>query len=206
MIGVIDYGMGNLLSVQNALEYIGEDVKICSSPSELEEMERLILPGVGAFKDCIKNLKEKGFVDKLNEEVIDKQKPILGICLGMQVLASCSMEGGNFEGLGWIPGTVVRLQNETSKDKIPNIGWEDITYKKESLLFKGLRTHPDFYFVHSYFLKCENDADIGSYYNFCNQQVTASVQRGNVFGTQFHPEKSSDHGRQLLENFVEWKK
>jgi len=203
MIGIIDYGMGNLLSVKNALEYLGEEVNTIHHPVDLNSADRIVLPGVGAFRDCIGNLKEKGFVEALQENVIEKKKPIIGICLGMQVMGKVGFEGGVYEGLGWFDAEVVKLDPPDKSLRIPNIGWVDVSYNKESKLFNGLSERPDFYFVHSYHVKCSNENEVDAYYDF-GYKVTASIRKGNIFGTQFHPEKSQEHGLKLLENFVNW--
>jgi len=204
MVGIVDYGMGNLQSVKNALDYLGESAKVCTSPTELDEVEKIVLPGVGAFPDCMKNLKEKGFISALNKSVLEEKKPILGICLGMQVMAGSSCEMGETEGLGWFEGEVTLMNPKDKKIKIPNVGWEDIEYRKDSPLLKNFYRSPDFYFVHSYYMKCKNDEEVSSWYNLGELKVTASVHRDNIFGTQFHPEKSADFGREVLINFIEY--
>jgi imidazole glycerol-phosphate synthase subunit HisH len=204
MIGIVDYGMGNLLSVYSAFDYLGAHVKICKEPEELKEVERVVIPGVGAFKDCIDKIKTSGFQQALNEEVIQKGKPALGICLGMQVMAGKSFEDGEFEGLGWFDAEVIRLSPAEANKRVPNIGWNDVSYHKEVPLFKGLPSKPDFYLVHSYFMKTKNADDVVATYDY-SQTVTAAVLKNNIFATQFHPEKSQDHGLKILENFIEWK-
>jgi imidazole glycerol-phosphate synthase subunit HisH len=204
MIGIIDYGMGNLLSVHSAFEYLGADAVICKHPEELKNMDRIVIPGVGAFKDCIHKLKQTGFEQALNEEVIDKGKPTLGICLGMQVMATKSFEGGEFEGLGWFDAEVIRLAPSEANLRVPNIGWNDVSYNTSVFLFNGLPSHPDFYLVHSYFMNASNTSDIVATYDY-SHSVTAAVLKDNIFATQFHPEKSQEHGLKVLENFIEWK-
>jgi glutamine amidotransferase len=203
MIGIVDYGMGNLLSVYSAFDYLGSNVKICSNPKELNDVSRIVIPGVGAFKDCIKKIENSGFKDVLNEQVIIKGKPILGICLGMQVMAKCSLEGGENNGLGWIDATVIKLNPENSTMRVPNIGWNDIEYNSNVCLFKGLPKVPDFYHVHSYFMKTQNQDEVVATYNY-GQKVTAAILKNNIFATQFHPEKSQDYGLKILENFIHW--
>jgi glutamine amidotransferase len=203
MIGIVDYGMGNLLSVKNAFEYLGEDVKTIDNPSELEEIDKIILPGVGAFRDCMNNLRQKGFIDVLNHLVLEKKIPIMGICLGMQVMGKTGYEGGVHQGLGWFDAEIIKLHPIDKSLRIPHVGWTDITFNEKSPLFDGLRDSPDFYFVHSFYVKCNEEKDIDAYYNF-SHTVTASIRRNNIFGTQFHPEKSQEHGLKILENFVHW--
>lgn len=204
MIGIVDYGMGNLLSVYSAIDYLGADVKICHHPEEILEVDKVVIPGVGAFKDCISKICETGFKDALNEAVIHKGKPTLGICLGMQVMATKSFEDGEFEGLGWFNAEVIKLSPAEANMKVPNIGWNDVSYKKEIALFKGLPSKTDFYLVHSYFMKPVNEVDIVATYEY-GHAVTAAVLKNNIFATQFHPEKSQDHGLKVLENFIDWK-
>ena len=204
MIGIVDYGMGNLFSVKNSLDYLGEDSIFCSHSEDLNNVDKIILPGVGAFPDCIRNLNERGFVDSLNYNVIQKKTPILGICLGMQVMAKVSYELEVTEGLGWINADVIPLVSTKKNEKIPNIGWESIEISQKTLLISGFDINPDFYFVHSYFMQCNEREDIDSWYNFGKHRVTASIQKKHIFGTQFHPEKSSDFGRQVLINFIEY--
>ena len=204
MIAIVDYGMGNLLSVFHALEMIGSEPKICTAPEELREAERIILPGVGAFRDCIHSLRAKGFAEALDSEVRHKGKPLLAICLGLQVLGRRSFEGGEYEGLGWFHADVVRLQPADPTLRVPQIGWNDVDYRPGSPLFAGLPRHADFYFVHSYYLRCYDPNDMEAQCDY-GGPVTAAVRKNNIFATQFHPEKSQDFGLRLLDNFVKWK-
>lgn len=203
MIGIVDYGMGNLLSVCHALEFLGADIRLCRQPKDLDGIERMILPGVGAFRDCITNLKEKGFVEALNKAVLQQRKPILGICLGMQVMARKSFEGGEYQGLGWFDADVVRLQPVNSLLCVPQIGWNEIKYRKESPLFACLPVEPDCYFVHSYHVKCDDENNIDATCDY-GETVTAAIRKNNIFATQFHPEKSQEYGIRVLENFLKW--
>ena len=204
MIGIIDYGMGNLMSVFSAFDYLGAEVMICKKFSDLEKVDRIVLPGVGAFKDCISRLKSENFLESLNHHVIQLKKPTLGICLGMQVMAKVSYEGGTHEGLGWFDAKVIRLHPDASeKLKIPNIGWNEINYKPGLPLFKGLPQKPDLYLVHSYYMDCDDTENVVASYLY-GHQVTAAVLKNNIFATQFHPEKSQDFGLKILENFIKW--
>lgn len=204
MLGIVDYGMGNLLSVYNAFDYLGVNVKLCKFPEDLKTVDRIVIPGVGAFKDCIARLKSTGFSDALHEEVINAAKPTMGICLGMQVMAKKSYEGGEFEGLGWFDAEVVKLTPNDPTLRIPNIGWNTIDYDRSCQLFKDLPFHPDFYLVHSFYVKTNDEKDIVATYDY-TYPVTASILKDNIFATQFHPEKSQDFGLKMLDNFIEWK-
>jgi glutamine amidotransferase len=205
MTGIVDYGIGNLLSVKNAVEYIGEDVETIDQPSDLEKADRIILPGVGAFGDCVENLNRRGFAGILHHLVHEKKKPIIGICVGMQMMAKFGHELGKHEGLGWFDGEVVKLNPNDKALRVPHVGWADVVYKPKSPLFGGLRGTPDFYFVHSFYMKCANEIEVDAYYDYGpDLKVTACVRKNNVFGTQFHPEKSQEHGLKILENFIKW--
>ncbi len=203
MIGILDYGMGNLLSVYNAFDYFGVEVVFCRTQAELETVDKIVIPGVGAFKDCINKLKTEDLIGTLNEQVLEKKKPTLGICLGMQIMAKRSFEGGEYEGLGWFDAEVIKLNPETDKLKIPNIGWDEVKYRDGFPLFKDVSQNSDFYFVHSYYMKCALDSDIVAHYNY-SFDVTAAISKANIFATQFHPEKSQDNGLKVIENFINW--
>ena len=204
MVGIVDYGMGNLLSVYSAFDYLGAKVKVCKYPEELLTVDRIVIPGVGAFKDCIDKIVNSGFKEALDEQVRQRGKPILGICLGMQVMANIGLEGGENKGLGWFDATVVKLSPQDSTLRIPNIGWNDVSFDPNIFLFKGVPQNADFYHVHSYFMDVNNPSDIVATYEY-RQRVTAAVLKDNIFATQFHPEKSQDHGLKILENFIVWK-
>jgi len=203
MIGIVDYGMGNLMSVYNAFEYIGAEVKICHTPDDLSSADRIVIPGVGAISECIRKLNDSGFSQKLDDEVLKKRKPTLGICLGMQVMARVSYEGGIHQCLGWFDAEVVRLNPGSPELKVPNIGWNQINYNNEIPLFDGLSSNPDLYLVHSYHVKPVNPTEIAASYLY-GELVTAAIIKDNIFATQFHPEKSQDFGLQILENFINW--
>ena len=147
---------------------------------------------------------ERKFVDVLKEKVLINKTPILGICLGMQVMAKMGFEMKKTEGLGWFDAEVIKINSSNTNFKIPNIGWENIEFKPNGFLFNNSQVNLDFYFVHSYFMKCNNDDDMTSWYYLDNQKITASIQKENIFGTQFHPEKSSDYGRGVLIKFIEY--
>jgi glutamine amidotransferase len=205
MVGIIDYGMGNLLSVYNAFDYLGEDVKICAQPQDLKDVDHIVIPGVGAFKDCIDLITQNGFLQELEDHVVKKGKPTLGICLGMQVMAKKGFEFGEHIGLGWFDAEVVKIDIQNTDLKLPNIGWNEIEQKKGHPLFKGISNMSDFYLVHSFFMNCTNNNDILATYQYGENQITAAVLKDNIFATQFHPEKSQDNGLKLLSNFIKWK-
>ncbi len=199
MIAIVDYGMGNLRSVQKAFEYLGYDAAITDQTKSLAEASHIVLPGVGAFRDAIAALKQKGLDEVIKKEVA-KGKPFLGICLGMQMLFDKSLEDGEYEGLGLIGGEVVRFETEL---KIPHIGWNTLFYNKRTQLFNGIEDN-NFYFVHSYHAAkvAKEDVETTCVYGY---EFVSSVNRDNVWGVQFHPEKSGDTGLRLLKNFGEIK-
>lgn len=200
MITIIDYGMGNLRSVQKAFERIRVTAKISSDVSEILNAEKLVLPGVGHFAQGISNLKKKGLFNTLNEAVIEKKKPILGICLGMQLMTEYSEEG-NCEGFGWVNANTKRFTFKTNGLKIPHMGWNNLSIKNSDSIFRGISAENFFYFVHSYFISCKNESDILTETVYGNDFVS-SFQKGNIFGCQFHPEKSHDKGLLILKNFA----
>lgn len=200
-IAVINYGMGNLASVRRAVEDIGAEVVVADHPSILSEVDRIILPGVGAFGEGMRCLTDQGWLPALNEQVVQNGKPLLGICLGMQMLATSGYEGGETKGLNFIPGTVRRLDEIGCKLRIPHIGWNDVSYCREDPLFDEILEHSDFYFVHSFAFIPEIQANLIAKTVY-DSDLTAVVRSGNIFGCQFHPEKSSRAGRQLLKNFM----
>jgi glutamine amidotransferase len=202
-VGIVDYGMGNLLSVYHAVEMAGGDARICSTPEELAHVQRIVLPGVGAFRDCMANLIKRGFVDTLRDAVFRQHKPILGICLGMQVMARRSFEGGEQRGLGWIAADVIRIRPSDDSLRVPHMGWNDVTYRPGSVLFSGHPERPDFYFVHSYSMVCDLPEDVEATCDY-GGTITAAVRKKNIFATQFHPEKSQDYGLLVFRNYLKW--
>lgn len=199
---IVNYGMGNLNSVKRAMSRLRVDSVISSNPKDIAGSDKIILPGVGHFGKAMSNLKELGLLDVLNEVVLIKKKPILGICLGMQLLAEKSEEGDSV-GLGYIDGEVVKFRvSDSLKYKVPHMGWNQIIAKKESPLMKDLPEPKEFYFVHSYHFKTANESDVLNRTNYDYDFVSA-VEKDNIFGVQYHPEKSHDTGAKLLKNFIE---
>lgn len=203
MIVIIDYGMGNLHSVAKALARLGVSAVISSDRKDIQKADKLILPGVGFYAHGIKNLKKLNLLEILNRKVLKDKTPILGICLGMQLFTDWGEEG-DVKGLGWIKGKTIRFvfSKEKSNLKIPHMGWNSITAKKDSPLFEGISKDAVFYFVHSYYVFCQDKKDVLTTTDY-GLPFTSMVQRDNIYGTQFHPEKSHKNGLILLKNFAE---
>ncbi len=199
MITIINYGMGNLGSIKNMMKKIGVDSIITNRKDDIATADKLILPGVGAFDKAMVNLEKLGLITLLNKKVLEDKVPILGICLGMQLLAKTSEEGIK-KGLGWIDGNVLKFNLDKTL-KVPHMGWNRVYPKKESVLFKNMYPEPRFYFVHTYYFKCNNKEDILATTVYGGEFVSA-VNKENIFGVQFHPEKSHKFGMKLLENFA----
>ena len=198
---IIDYGMGNLLSVQRAFEKCGSDAVIIDNPLELRDAERIVLPGVGAFPDVMDNLRKNGWIEELNRAVLEKETPILGICLGMQLLADKGYEVRECDGLGYIPGEIIRFTQTQEKERIPHVGWNEILKREDSPLFDGIADGTNYYFVHSYHFRVANEENIATVTPYCGEFVS-SVIKDNIVGTQFHPEKSQKAGFKLIKNFL----
>jgi glutamine amidotransferase len=204
MIAIVDYGMGNVRSVHNALEYIGEDAIVTADPQVIDDAERVILPGVGAFGDAMANLQSRGLVDVLHRQVIEQRKPFLGICLGLQLLAKDSSEHSTHAGLGWFDASVVRFNGATRGLKVPHMGWNEVRREVDHPLVASLgQDQLVFYFVHSFHIVCHDPADVACTCEY-GARFTAAIHRDNIFATQFHPEKSQDNGIQLLTEFARW--
>lgn len=199
MIKIVDYGMGNLRSVQKAFEKLGVAAEICDSAEKLAGAEKLVLPGVGAFRDAIRELQDKGMIDVLREHV-DADRPFLGICLGLQMLFDRSYEDGTWDGLGFLAGEVQRFKEEEGL-KIPHMGWNQLALAKPCPLLRDIPDDAYFYFVHSYFVVPEDNSVIAARTEH-GQTFVSMVNRGAMFATQFHPEKSQRVGLKLLENFA----
>jgi len=201
MIGLIDIGLGNQRSVANALEASGTPFKRCERPSELPSCSAFILPGVGSFADASSRLFDGGWDEVLHREVQEKSKPYLGICLGMQLLASVGYEHGTSKGLQWIEGEVEPIPLTTDTMTVPHMGWNDVQFKDAGLgLSAGLGEQSCFYFMHSFHFRTRNSDDVKGTTQYGNE-VTACVQHKHIWGAQFHPEKSQEAGLQLLRNF-----
>ncbi|HBR18402.1 MAG TPA: imidazole glycerol phosphate synthase subunit HisH [Deltaproteobacteria bacterium] len=201
---IIDYGMGNLSSVKRAFEECGADAFISEKPEDLKSATHVILPGVGAFRDGIANLTERGWIPEIKEAVLNDGIPFLGICLGMQLLADSGVEGGDSQGLGLIPGDVRLLEPDSIEVRVPHVGWNEIHKTRQHALLEGIPDGTDFYFVHSYHLVPTKSDYIMATTPYCGTFVSAVVL-DNVFGVQFHPEKSSRPGFQLISNFLKIK-
>jgi glutamine amidotransferase len=199
MIKIVDYGMGNLRSVQKAFEKIGAEAVIVSSPAEAVDAQKLVLPGVGAFRDAIHELRRTG-LDQPVREHIAAGKPFLGICLGLQLLFDVGYEDGEWEGLGILKGKVVRFTEQPDL-KIPHMGWNGLDFPKPTRLFEGVPAGSSFYFVHSYYVVPDDQSVIAARTDYGGPFVSA-VARDNLFATQFHPEKSQTLGLRLLKNFA----
>lgn len=202
MITIVNYKMGNIRSVVNALDFLGVPSLVTSSPQEILQSEKLILPGVGSYFVAMQNLQGMNLIEPLNEVALINKRPILGICLGMQLLAESGTEEGEVKGLGWIPGHVKRFNFENASHRIPHTGFNSVQFRSsKSALYNSLGNQEDFYFVHSYHLECDEEF-VSGWVDYHGRFV-ASVERGNVYGTQFHPEKSQSNGLMVLRNFAQ---
>ena len=201
-IAIIDYEMGNLRSVANAFDAIGYGASIVQNPNDLSQFSHIVLPGVGAFGDGMKNLRSSGWIDVLEREIIEKRKPFLGICLGMQLLATMGTEHGLYEGLNWISGTVKKIESNDPQIRVPHVGWNDVLFLKKSGLYKDLENSQAFYFVHSYVLDIKDKSSVVSGLTGHGIEFISSIEKDNIYATQFHPEKSQKIGLKVLENFI----
>ncbi|UVL85601.1 imidazole glycerol phosphate synthase subunit HisH [Pseudomonas sp. B21-028] len=200
MIVVVDYGVGNIASVLNMLKRVGAKAKASNSREDIEQADKLILPGVGAFDAGMQTLRKSGLIEVLNEQVLRKQKPVMGVCLGSQMLGNGSEEGCE-PGLGWIDMDIVRFEKREGR-KVPHMGWNEVAPQLQHPILTGINQQSRFYFVHSYYMlprHAENTLLTANY----DQQFTAAVVKDNILGFQFHPEKSHKFGMQLFKNFVE---
>jgi glutamine amidotransferase len=203
MIVIIDYGMGNLRSVKNALDFLGLESKISSDEEEIRNAKALILPGVGAFPDAMDTI-ERLSLDKIIREEVAKNKPLLGICLGMQLLFKNGFEGLERKGLGLLKGSIVKMKDDKENNiKIPHIGWNNLVYNKKDELFNSIEEGKFVYYVHSYFVQNYNHEDLVAYSEYGENKIPGVVRCKNVMGAQFHPEKSGTVGLSILKNFGE---
>jgi glutamine amidotransferase len=201
MIAIVEYGMGNVRSLRNAFEYIGEDVIVTADPAELEAADCLVLPGVGAFGDAMRYIAERSLEPVLRRQALEIKKPVLGVCLGMQLIALSSVEHGEHRGLGWIDAEISRLE-VLHPLKVPHVGWNTISFDPADPLFHGIKiTEANFYFVHSFHMVCHNSSEVVATTHH-GSPLTAVIRSGNITATQFHPEKSQDNGLTLLRNWV----
>lgn len=199
---IIDYGAGNLRSVHRKFERVGARVSVSSDPAEIRRADKLVLPGVGHFANGANKLRESGIWDILNEKVLIDKTPIFGICLGMQLMTKGSEEG-DAEGLGWFDAEVVRFRvSDRRTFKVPHMGWNNAVVQKDSPLFSDVPPEAMFYFVHSYLVKCLRASDALALTTY-DYPFASAIARDNIYGTQFHPEKSHDWGEQLIRNFTE---
>ena len=201
MIAIIDYGMGNVRSLQHAFETLGHAVTISADPNEIGNATHVVLPGVGAFGNAMLAIQDRNLLSVLKHLALVEQKPILGICLGMQLFANGSAEHGRHEGLGWLNAEIEPLQVSNAL-KVPHVGWNDLQFPKDDWLFKGIRPEEaNFYFVHGFHMVCRDADDVLATTDY-GGSVTAVVRSRNLVAAQFHPEKSQDNGLKFLENWV----
>lgn len=201
MIIIIDYGMGNLGSIYNMFRYIGVESKISNRPDEIEKAKKILLPGVGKFDTAMEKIKSTGLSELLYEKVLIEKTPILGVCLGMQLLTEESEEGSS-RGFGWIPSTTLKFKFGNNNYKIPHMGWNKVRHVKSDVLTEGFAEESKFYFVHSYYVKVQDEKNSLLKTNYGGIEFDSAIQNENIWGTQFHPEKSHKYGMKLLENFA----
>ena len=202
---IVDYQSGNISSVINSFKEVAKDkikIEITSDLNKIKSSDKIILPGQGSFKSCVESLNSiNGLHDALKEFVIINKKPLLGICVGLQMFGDVSYEESETKGLGWIPGKVTKIDNKNGKFKLPHIGWNEIEIAKESKIFKGIQNKSHMYFVHSYELVPEDKSIISATTHY-SSKIVCCIEKDNLFGTQFHPEKSDKTGLKIIENFL----
>ena len=202
---IVDYNSGNISSVINSFKEVAKDkvnIEVTSDLNKIKSSDKVVLPGQGSFKSCIGALKGiNGLVDTLNEFAINNKKPLLGICVGLQMFADIGYEESKTKGLGWISGKVLKINNQSGKFKLPHVGWNEIKVVKSSKIFKGIENKSHMYFVHSYEFIPEDKNVISSTTDY-SSNIVCSVEKENIFGTQFHPEKSDKLGLQIINNFI----
>jgi glutamine amidotransferase len=209
-VSIVDYGTGNLNSVSKALEAAAINInkklniKISNNPKDILDSDKIILPGQGSYRQCVLGLKNiSGLWDSINEFVLNKKKPIFGICVGMQLFSDQGFEEEVTKGFGWIKGSVKKIQLNNKNLKLPHMGWNEVNIVKKNNLFKNIKNLSHFYFVHSYAFEAENIENIVCTTDY-EKPITAALMKENIFGTQFHPEKSQENGIRLLSNFLNW--
>lgn len=202
-VAVVDNGMGNLDSVRRALEVCGADVRVTADAADLAAADRIVLPGVGAFGMAMDNLRARGLDRVLTEQVVELGAPFLGICLGMQLMASRSSEHGDHQGLGWIPASVDRIRPTATDPRVPHVGWNEVDPTGHHPLFDGIEPGSDFYFVHSYAVGCDDPMHSLATTPYAGG-FSSVISAGTAIGVQFHPEKSQQAGQQLLRNWLGW--
>ena len=202
---IVDYNSGNISSVINSFKEVAKNkvnIEVTSDLGKIKSSDKLVLPGQGSFKSCVDALnKIDGLIETLNEFVINNKKPLLGICVGLQMFADVGYEETETKGLGWIPGKVSKIDNQNGKYKLPHIGWNEINIVKNSRIFKSIENNSHMYFVHSYECIPEDKSVIAATTDYCSN-IVCSIEKENIFGTQFHPEKSDKVGLQLIKNFI----
>ena len=203
MIGIVNYGSGNIHAIANIYKNLNVDFRIIDKPNQIEEVDKLLLPGVGAFDYNMSKLNESGLKEALNEAVLNKKTPVLGICLGLQIMVEFSEEG-SLQGLGWIKGQVKKFDKNViqHKPKVPHMGWNSIEVKTAPYLFDGIDLEQGFYFIHSYYVEVESEDNILTSTHY-GKEFTSGIYKENIYAVQFHPEKSHSNGIKLLKNFAE---
>lgn len=201
MIAIVDYGSGNIQAIKNIYDNLKVESFFASEPSQLERANKIVLPGVGAFDEAVSKLKSSGMLDVLNHMVLDNKVPVLGVCVGMQVMANASEEG-DIAGLGWFDANVKKFDATTipNKPKLPHMGWNEVLQKKDCQILDDIQLEKGYYFLHSYYFECNNSDDVLLTAHYGNE-FTCAVQKQNIFGFQFHPEKSHSNGINLFRNF-----
>ena len=204
-VAIVDYNSGNISSVINSFSEVAKDkvnIQVTSDLNEIKSADKVVLPGQGSFKSCVEALNSiNGLVDTLNEFAISNKKPLLGICVGLQMFADIGYEETETKGLGWVPGKVSKIDNQDGKYKLPHIGWNQINLVKDSKIFKDIENNSHMYFVHSYEFIPEDKSVISATTDY-SSNIVCSVEKENIFGTQFHPEKSDKLGLQIINNFI----
>lgn len=203
MITMIDMGLCNLDSVRQAFQRVGVAIHVTDKAEEIGDASAIILPGVGAFGDGMNGLKQRGLIEPIRTYALQQQGPLFGICLGMQLMLDRSEEHGTHEGLGLIAGEAVRLEPESREYRVPNMGWCDVHTQNASSIFSSLEHEESFYFAHSFHTICSDAQDVAATIEYDNTNITAAIQRDNLFGVQFHPEKSQDAGLNIVRAFVD---